>query len=117
MAECAIVHDRSGMYASFIHQARIIHGQLRNPSRVIGELDRRTLRAEELAGDVEGLAADNNDLLTAQKLLGDNRGQTAKEMALAINDDLEEESMSVVCPVPSVASCLVPYRECPSLAS
>jgi hypothetical protein len=45
------------------------------------------LRAEELAGDVEGLAADNNDLLTAQKLLGDNRGQTAKEMALAINDD------------------------------
>jgi hypothetical protein len=45
------------------------------------------LSAEELSGDVEGLAADDNNLLTAQKLLGDNRGQTAKEMALAINDD------------------------------
>jgi hypothetical protein len=45
------------------------------------------LRAEELAGDVEGLTADNNDLLTAQKLLGDNRGESAKEMALAIDDN------------------------------
>lgn len=55
---------------------------------MVGKLDRRTLSAEELSGDVEGLAADDNNLLTAQKLLGDNRGQTAKEMALAINDDL-----------------------------
>jgi hypothetical protein len=49
---------------------------------------RHTLRAEELAGDVESLAADNNDLLTAQELLGDNGGESAKEMALAIDDDL-----------------------------
>jgi len=55
-----------------------------------GKLDRRTLGAEELSGDVEGLAADDNDLLTAQKLLGNDRGQTAKEMALAINDDLKK---------------------------
>lgn len=45
------------------------------------------LRAEELAGDVKGLAADNNDLLTAQELLGDNGGESAKEMALAIDDN------------------------------
>lgn len=53
-------------------------------------MNRRTLGAEELSGDVEGLAADDNDLLTAQKLLGDDRGQTTEEMALAINDDLEK---------------------------
>lgn len=45
------------------------------------------LRAEELAGDVQGLTADNNDLLTAQELLGDNGGESAKEMALAIDDN------------------------------
>ena len=50
--------------------------------------DGHTLRAEELAGDVEGLTADNNDLLTAQELLGDNGGESAKEMALAIDDNL-----------------------------
>jgi hypothetical protein len=48
---------------------------------------KRTLRTEELSGDVEGLAADDNDLLTAKELLGDNRGESAKEMALAIDDD------------------------------
>jgi hypothetical protein len=45
------------------------------------------LRTEELSRDVEGLAADDNDLLTAKELLGDNRGESAKEMALAIDDD------------------------------
>lgn len=49
---------------------------------------RRTLRAEELARDVQGLAADNNDLLTAEELLGHDGGQTAEEVALAIDDDL-----------------------------
>lgn len=51
---------------------------------------RRTLGAEELARDVEGLAADNNDLLAAQQLLGDDGGQAAEEVALAIDDDLWE---------------------------
>lgn len=55
-----------------------------------GDERRRTLGAEELARDVEGLAADNNDLLTAQQLLGDDGGQAAEEVALAINDDLWE---------------------------
>ena len=45
------------------------------------------LRAEELARDVEGLAADNNNLLTIEKLLSDDGGETAKEVALAIDDD------------------------------
>jgi hypothetical protein len=48
---------------------------------------RHTLGAEELSRDVEGLTADNNDLLTAKELLGDNGGESAKEMALAIDDD------------------------------
>lgn len=49
---------------------------------------RHTLRTEELSGDVEGLAANDNDLLTVKELLGDNARQAAKEMALAIDDDL-----------------------------
>lgn len=48
----------------------------------------RTLSAEELARDVQSLAADDNDLLTAEELLGHDRGQTAKEVTLAINDNL-----------------------------
>lgn len=60
---------------------------------------RHTLRAEELARDVERLAADNNDLLTAKELLGHNGGKAAKEMALAIDDDLwrEEGQRNVHC--------------------
>lgn len=45
------------------------------------------LRAEELARDVESLAADDDNLLAAKELLGDNGGESAKEMALAIDDD------------------------------
>lgn len=48
----------------------------------------RTLGAEELAGDVEGLAADDNDLLAVEELLSNDGGQATKEVALAINDDL-----------------------------
>lgn len=48
----------------------------------------RTLRAEELAGDVEGLTSHNDDLLTVEQLLGDSAGQTTKEVSLAVNDDL-----------------------------
>ncbi|KAI6771083.1 hypothetical protein HG531_009938 [Fusarium graminearum] len=49
---------------------------------------RHTLGAEELSGDVKGLTTDDNNLLTAKELLGDNGGESAKEMALAIDDDL-----------------------------
>lgn len=46
-----------------------------------------TLVAEELARDVDLLAANDNDLLAAQGLLGDNRSKTAKEVTLTINDN------------------------------
>lgn len=49
---------------------------------------RRTLCAEELARDVELLAADNNNLLAVQKLLGDSGGQAAEKVALAVDDNL-----------------------------
>jgi hypothetical protein len=45
------------------------------------------LRAEELARDVQSLAADDDDLLTIEELLGNDGGETAKEVALAIDDD------------------------------
>jgi hypothetical protein len=40
------------------------------------------LVAEELTRNVQSLTADNNNLLTVEELLGDNRGETAKKMAL-----------------------------------
>lgn len=49
---------------------------------------RRTLRAEELAGDVEGLAADDNNLLASKELLSNGGSQATEEVALAIDDDL-----------------------------
>lgn len=49
---------------------------------------KRTLSAEELAGDVEGLTADHNDLVAIQQLLGDSAGQATKEVSLAVDDDL-----------------------------
>jgi uncharacterized protein YoxC len=48
----------------------------------------RTLRTEELAGDVEGLTSHNDDLLTVKQLLGDSAGQTTEEVSFAVNDDL-----------------------------
>jgi hypothetical protein len=41
--------------------------------RWVASMDRgeRTLRAEELAGDVQGLASHNDDLLAVEQLLGD----------------------------------------------
>jgi hypothetical protein len=48
--------------------------------------DRRTLRAEELSGDVEGLAAHNNDLLAIEQLLRDRAGQATEQVALSVND-------------------------------
>ena len=53
-----------------------------------GWVGRRTLSAEELARDVELLAADNNNLLTVQKLLGDSGGQATEEVALSVDNYL-----------------------------
>lgn len=48
----------------------------------------RTLRTEELSRDVQGLTSHNDDLLTIEQLLSHSRGQTTKEVALAIDRDL-----------------------------
>ena len=48
----------------------------------------RTLRAEEFSRDVESLAADDDNLLAVQKLLGDSAGKTTKQVALAIDNNL-----------------------------
>ena len=56
------------------------------PFLVIGNsVDGRTLCAEELARDVEGLAADHNNLLAVEQLFRNSAGQTAEQMALAVN--------------------------------
>ena len=54
---------------------------------------KRTLRTEELAGDVEGFTSHNDDLLAIQQLLGDDTGQATEKVSLAINDDLHGESV------------------------
>jgi hypothetical protein len=59
----------------------------------------RTLRAEELAGDVEGLAADDDDLLAVEELLGDDAGQAAKQVALAIDHDLCRDLSASCTPI------------------
>ena len=45
------------------------------------------LVAEEAARDVNLLAPDDDNLLAAQDLFGDNGRQTSEKMALAINND------------------------------
>ena len=52
------------------------------------------LGAEELSRDVEGLAADDNNLLAVQELLGDSAGQTTKQVTLAINDNLFRKKLA-----------------------
>lgn len=57
------------------------------PEDAIGIVSgRRTLRAEELARDVEGFAAHDNDLLAVEQLLCDRAGKTAEQVALAVDD-------------------------------
>ena len=68
----------------------------------------RTLRAEELARDVEGLAADDNDLLAVKELLGDDAGQAAKQVALAIDHDL----FQILSALPQLVPALATPRPC-----
>lgn len=49
---------------------------------------KRTLRTEELAGDVEGFTSHDDDLLAIEQLLGNSASQATKEVSLAVNDDL-----------------------------
>jgi hypothetical protein len=68
--------------------------------RWVASMDRgeRTLRAEELAGDVQGLASHDDDLLAVEQLLGDRGGQATEKVALAV-DDLAKVLAGVVSPV------------------
>jgi hypothetical protein len=50
--------------------------------------DEHTLSAEELAGDVEGFASHDNDLLAVEELLSDGAGEATQQVALAVNDNL-----------------------------
>jgi hypothetical protein len=49
-------------------------------------VDERTLRAEELAGDVESLTSHDDDLLAIEELLGDGAGEATEQVALAVDD-------------------------------
>lgn len=62
----------------------------------------RTLSAEELSRDVEGLAADDNNLLAVQELLGDSAGQATEQVSLAVNDDLYTPVLSAIAPMTGV---------------
>lgn len=48
----------------------------------------RTLSSEELPGDVEGFASNDDNLLAIEQLLCDCAGQTTEQVALAVNDNL-----------------------------
>ena len=63
---------------------------------------KRTLRTEELSGDVQGLASHNNDLLAVEELLSHSAGQPTKEVTLAIDSDLYSQTTvsKSILPVP-----------------
>lgn len=65
-----------------------LHATVCSALRRIASMDRgrRTLRAEELAGDVQGLASHNDDLLAVEQLLGDRGGQATEKVTLAVDD-------------------------------
>ena len=46
-----------------------------------------TLVTEEGTGDVQLLAADNDDALTGESLLSNNRGEATQEMAFTVDDN------------------------------
>ncbi len=79
---------------------------------------RRTLRAEELARDVQGLASHNDDLLAVEQLLSDRGGQATEKVPLGV-DDLGRVLVEGVLPFCAIAcgfserrqrGCSVSYR-------
>lgn len=59
-------------------------------------MGRRTLRAEKLARDVEGLAAHNDNLLAVEQLLGDGAGEATEQVPLAVDDLVHKSAMSSI---------------------
>jgi hypothetical protein len=87
-------------YLECQHRTPIISQPLRRSTALgfEGVYRSHTLSAEELARDVQGLAADDDNLLAAKELLGDNAGQAAKQVALAIDHNLYERvQRSAIC--------------------
>lgn len=76
----------------------------------IRAVDGRTLSAEELSRDVEGLAADNNNLLAVQELLGDSAGQATEKVTLSVNDDLYTPIMSAIALMTGVPCVQISMR-------
>ena len=92
---CAVV-EGAGFFGvdnvAFVEE--VVVAQLRNQCKSSCEMRPNSVNwyvthlvTEEAARDVDLLAPHNDNLLAVQNLLGDNRGQPAKKMALAINDD------------------------------
>jgi len=60
--------------------------------------------SEELAGDVEVLAADDNDMLAVEDLLGDSRGKTTWLLAVLAETEMEKGDAPRRCPLPSMTT-------------
>ena len=95
LGRCAVV-EGAGFFGvdnvAFVEE--VVVAQLRNQCKSSCEMRPNSVNwyvthlvTEEAARDVNLLAPHNDNLLAVQNLLGDNRGQPAKKMALAINDD------------------------------
>ena len=50
--------------------------------------ERHTFGTKEFSGDVKILAADHDDLLSVEELLGHSTSQATEQMSLAVNDNL-----------------------------
>lgn len=57
----------------------------------------RTLRTEELSGDVEGFTSHNDDLLAFEELLSHGAGKATEQVTLAINNDLFKKPTVSLC--------------------
>jgi len=56
-----------------------------------------TLGAKELSRNIDSFTTNDDNLLSTEKLLGDDAGKTSEQMTFAINDDL---SLRKVCVSP-----------------
>jgi hypothetical protein len=65
----------------------------------IGRGIERTLRTEELSGDVEGFTSHNDDLLAFEELLSYGAGKATEQVTLAINNDLYSNNLSASIPL------------------
>lgn len=79
--DCLVEDSRGGAEVEGSTTGGVVSGHLSQVGVVL------ELRAEELAGDVESLAANNDNLLAVEELLGDDTGKTAQQVTLAVDDN------------------------------